>query len=140
MNAGVTYTLIDKDHLGNRSPLKDCFWWLTFRRPVRSPSSESSDLTLKMACVKIGLSEDDDLTLKMASIQVVKTSVTNNSPSQDSNHPDDLFQLRKIIIKILLKLMRTQSMSVRRVYLHPVLRREYFFNFPHLHQDQSVCC
>ena len=26
------------------------------------------------------------------SAQVVETSVTNNSPSQDSNHPDDLFQ------------------------------------------------
>ena len=33
-------------------------------------------------------------TLKMASAQVVETSVTNNSPSQDSNHPDDLFQSR----------------------------------------------
>ena len=33
-----------------------------------------------------------DLTLKMASAQVVETSVTNNSPSQDSYHPDDLFQ------------------------------------------------
>ena len=32
------------------------------------------------------------LTLKMASAQVVETSVTNNSPSQDFNHPDDLFQ------------------------------------------------
>ena len=32
------------------------------------------------------------LTLKMASAQVVETSVTNNSPSQDSYHPDDLFQ------------------------------------------------
>ena len=28
----------------------------------------------------------------MASAQVVETSVANNSPSQDSNHPDDLFQ------------------------------------------------
>ena len=28
----------------------------------------------------------------MASTQVVETSVTNNSPSQDSHHPDDLFQ------------------------------------------------
>ena len=28
----------------------------------------------------------------MASAQVVETSVTNYSPSQDSNHPDDLFQ------------------------------------------------
>ena len=34
-------------------------------------------------------------TLKMASAQVVETSVTNNSPSQDSNHPDDLFQSKK---------------------------------------------
>ena len=30
----------------------------------------------------------------MASAQVVETSVTNNSPSQDSYHPDDLFQSR----------------------------------------------
>ena len=28
--------------------------------------------------------------------QVVETSVTNNSPSQDSNHPDDLFQSRYV--------------------------------------------
>ena len=34
------------------------------------------------------------LTLKMASAQVVETLVTNNSPSQDSYHPDDLFQSR----------------------------------------------
>ena len=36
----------------------------------------------------------------MASAQVVETSVTNNSPSQDSSHPDDLFQSRynKIIL------------------------------------------
>ena len=34
--------------------------------------------------------------LKMASAQVVETSVTNNSPSQDSNHPDDLFQSRYV--------------------------------------------
>jgi len=30
----------------------------------------------------------------MASAQVVETLVTNNSPSQDSYHPDDLFQSR----------------------------------------------
>jgi len=30
----------------------------------------------------------------MDSAQVVKISDTNNSPSQDSNHPDDLFQSR----------------------------------------------
>ena len=28
----------------------------------------------------------------MVSAQVFETSVTNNSPSQDSNHSDDLFQ------------------------------------------------
>ena len=32
----------------------------------------------------------------MASAQVVETSVANNSPSQDSNHPDDLFQSRYV--------------------------------------------
>ena len=30
----------------------------------------------------------------MASAQVVEKSVTNNSPSQDSNQPDDPFQSR----------------------------------------------
>ena len=34
------------------------------------------------------------VTRKMASAQVVETSVTNNSPSQDSYHPDDLLQSR----------------------------------------------
>ena len=32
------------------------------------------------------------LNLKMACAQVVETSVANNSPSQDSSHPDDHFQ------------------------------------------------
>ena len=32
----------------------------------------------------------------MASTQVVETSVTNNSPSKDSNHPDDVFQSRYV--------------------------------------------
>ena len=36
------------------------------------------------------------VTLKMASAQVVEMSVTNNSPSQDSYHPDDLFQSRYV--------------------------------------------
>ena len=34
------------------------------------------------------------LTLKMASAQVVKTSIANNSPFQDSYHPDDHFQFK----------------------------------------------
>ena len=33
-----------------------------------------------------------DLTLKMASALVVETSVARNSPSCDSNHPDDHIQ------------------------------------------------
>ena len=32
----------------------------------------------------------------MASAQVVETSVANNNPSQDSNHPDDLFQSKYV--------------------------------------------
>ena len=36
------------------------------------------------------------LTTKMASAQVVETSVTNNSTSQDSNHSDDLVQSRYV--------------------------------------------
>ena len=32
----------------------------------------------------------------MASAPVVETSVTNNSPSQDSNHPEDLFHSRYV--------------------------------------------
>ena len=38
--------------------------------------------------------KSSQVTLKMASAQVVETSVNNNSPSQDSYHPDDLFQSR----------------------------------------------
>ena len=34
---------------------------------------------------------------RWASAQVVETSVTNKSPSQDSNHPDDLFQSRNTV-------------------------------------------
>ena len=36
------------------------------------------------------------LTLKVASAQVIETSVANNGPSQDSNHPDDHFQSRYV--------------------------------------------
>ena len=34
----------------------------------------------------------------MASAQDVETSVANNSPSQDSNHSDDLFQSRYVTL------------------------------------------
>ena len=36
--------MIEKDHLGNWSPEKDCCWRLTFRQPVQKPSSESGSL------------------------------------------------------------------------------------------------
>ena len=39
---------------------------------------------------------DDYLILKMATAQVVKTLDTNNSPSQDSDHPDDLSQSKYV--------------------------------------------
>ena len=36
----------------------------------------------------------------MASAQVVETSVAEKSPSQDSNHPDDLFQSRYVTSRL----------------------------------------
>ena len=36
--------------------------------------------------------------MKMTSVQVVETSVTNNSPSRDSGHPDDLFRLGMLLL------------------------------------------
>ena len=41
-------------------------------------------------------SSESKMTLKVATTQVVETFVANNSPSQDSNHPDDLFQSRYV--------------------------------------------
>ena len=49
-------------------------------------------------CVSKPSSEFDILTMKMASTQVDETSVAHNSPSQDSNHPDDLFQSRYTVL------------------------------------------
>ena len=46
---------------------------------------------LPMATLSIG-----HLTLKMTFALVVETSVANNSPSQDSSHPDDHFQSRYV--------------------------------------------
>ena len=65
------YTLIGKDHLEIG----------VLRRTV------VSDWRFDKVVVLV-----ENLTLKMASAQVVETPVTNNSPSQNSNHPDDLFQ------------------------------------------------
>ena len=47
-------------------------------------------------CIRDSLCGSHLQTLKMASAQVVETSVNNNSPSHDSNHPDDLFQSRYV--------------------------------------------
>ena len=58
--------MIEKDHLGDWSPEKDCCWRLMIQH----------------------------LNLKMTFALVVKTSITNNSPPQDSSHPYDLFQSR----------------------------------------------
>ena len=40
------------------------------------------------------------LTLKMASAQVVEASVANNSPSQDSNHPDHFHSMQSLCSNI----------------------------------------
>ena len=55
-----------------------------------------------------------NLTLKMPSAWVVKTIVTNKRPSQDSNHPDDLFQSRHETQ--MLQLSKTKSCSRRGSY------------------------
>ena len=39
----VRSTLNENDHLGDRNSGKDYCWLLTFRQPVRKPSSESRD-------------------------------------------------------------------------------------------------
>ena len=92
----------EKDHLGDWSPEKDCCWWLTFRNPVREPSSESSSPFYWRFSHILGSSfhiaftfNINHFTLKMTSVE---SSVTNNSPSQDSNHSDDLFQMRYVTL------------------------------------------
>ena len=51
----------------------------------------------------------------MASAQVVETSVTNNSPSQDCYHPDDLFQLRYTLTSLpMMPRPGTQALVVSR--------------------------
>ena len=43
------YTFIEKD-LGGWSPEEDCCWWLTFRHPLRKPSSESAEEGFRTGC------------------------------------------------------------------------------------------
>ena len=66
--------MIEKDHLGDWSPEKDCVLLVT------DVSTTCAEAIFRVK------------TLKMTSTQVVETSVINNSPSQDSNNPEDLFQ------------------------------------------------
>ena len=60
--------------------------------------------------------EKSHLTLKMASAQVVKMSVTNNSPSQDSNHPDDFFQSRFLAIVNIAQMEEVKSVQTRNMW------------------------
>ena len=70
----------------------------------------------------------------MASAQVVETSVNNNSPSQDSNHPDDLFQSRYNIVvgsKIIF-------FCTSRIFLYFCLVRSFVCASVHVHVDVHV--
>ena len=67
-------------------------------RRINIPSWEGLLLATDVSttCVVAIFRVKSHLTLKIASAYVVKTSVANNSPSQDSNHSDDLFQSRYV--------------------------------------------
>ena len=64
--------------------------WQKLKLSFRMTETMGREVSTADSC-GIGIKITDyHLTLKIASVQVVETSVTNNSPSQDSNHPDDL--------------------------------------------------
>ena len=50
------HTLIDKDHLGDQCPEKDCCLGLMFRQRMQKPSSESSDYEddFRTGCWNVG--------------------------------------------------------------------------------------
>ena len=58
----------------------------------------------------------------MASAQVVETSVTNNSPSQDSYHPDDLFQSKylRILERKVRILAKNLTKILKKIFEDPV--------------------
>ena len=56
-----------------------------------TPSYISKPIKSLTRFLNFRLTKIDHLTLKMASAQVVETSVADNSPSQDSSHPDGHF-------------------------------------------------
>ena len=71
-------------------------WWM-----IPAPSSANwhleQSIVLESTNFQFTLIENhhlgdwSHLTLKIASTHIVEASVTNNSPSRDSNHPDDHF-------------------------------------------------
>ena len=73
-----------------------------------------------------------------ASAQVVELSVSNNSPSQDSNHPDDLFQSRlvthgfKPFSQFLTLLVRLPPNDEKTSYTLYILQQYYQTNDPTL--------
>ena len=48
------HTLIEKDHLGNWSPEKDCCWRLTFRQPACACGSHLQSLDSEKGCFRAG--------------------------------------------------------------------------------------
>ena len=70
-----------------------------------------------------------NLTLKMASAQVVETSVNNNSPFQDSNHPGDLFQSRNILYILADRFNFSVSQKQVEVKVTPTYCIYYYFYY-----------
>ena len=62
--------------------------------PMATLSTDQSNRSA--GCLNFQLTKNEHLTLKMASAQVVETSVANNSPSEDSSHPDDHLRSRYV--------------------------------------------
>ena len=76
-----------------------------------------------------------DLTLKMASAQVVEMSVSNNSPSQDSNHPDDHSQSSQQLLLSMMAKDASYSMllNLNCLWLHLLLNCHGSLSaFPHI--------
>ena len=80
--------------------LKEIIWVIQVLRRINILSWEGllSATDVSTTCVVAIFRVKSHLTLRIASAYVVKTSVANNSPSQDSSHSDsdDLFQSRYV--------------------------------------------
>ena len=59
--------------------------------PMATPSIDQSNHSSRFLNFQL-----TKTTYHLTSTQVVETSLTKNSPSQDSNHPDDLLQSRYV--------------------------------------------